>query len=124
MTFMDKLLETVHQSINNISKKSSEIIEVNKMNFSISKREGEIEELYEKLGRYVYKQLKGEHSINPIDLEGYISRIDFLKKDVETLEKLVLNIQNIKYCPRCKVEFDEDISYCPLCGKYIKELTS
>ncbi|SNS07509.1 Dor1-like family protein [Anaerovirgula multivorans] len=122
MSFTNKLSKAISQSMNEISKKSSEIIEVNKMNLSINKREKEIQELYEELGRHVYEHLQGGNYINKLDLESYISRIEFLKRDIETLEKLVLSIQKIKHCPRCEVEFNEDISYCPLCGKYIKDL--
>lgn len=122
MSFMDKLSKAISQSMNEISKKSSEIIEINKMNMSISKREREIQELYEELGRHVYEHLQGGNYISKLDLESYISKIEFLKKDIQTLEKLVLSIQNIKHCPKCKVEFDEDIAYCPLCGKYIKDI--
>ncbi|SET67596.1 hypothetical protein SAMN05660297_03113 [Natronincola peptidivorans] len=121
MNIIDKLSDAVSQSVEQLGKKSSEIIEVNKLNLNISKREREIQGLYEELGRHVYQHLRGENYINVQDLDKYFDQINYLQNDIETLRRLVIKIQRIKYCSKCKEEFDEEIVYCPLCGKYIRE---
>ncbi|AKL94262.1 hypothetical protein CACET_c07520 [Clostridium aceticum] len=118
---IDKLSDAVYQSMQQIGKKTSEILEVNKLNLSINKRKREIDELYEALGKYVYKYIQQYNNLTREDIDQYFNKIAFLQKDIETLEKLVLSVQNVLHCTHCKVEFDEEISYCPLCGRYIKK---
>ncbi|AOY76190.1 hypothetical protein [Clostridium formicaceticum] len=121
MILIDKLSEAVYQSMHQIGKKTSEILEVNKLNLSVNKRKREIEELYEELGAYVYQYLRQYERLTREDVDQYVNKIAYLQKDIESLEKLILSVQNIQHCANCKVEFDEEISYCPLCGRYIKK---
>lgn len=121
MDLIEKLSDAVARSIEDFGKKSSEVIEVNKMRLTISKREREIEELYKKLGLHIYNHMQKYDSITKEEIGIYMEKIFHLQKNIEALEKLVVNILDIKYCPNCKVEFDEEISYCPLCGKYIRD---
>ncbi|SDK15462.1 SIR2 family protein [Natronincola ferrireducens] len=122
MGFMDKLSDALSQSVEEIGKKSSEIIEVNKLSMNIGKKEREMEKLFLELGEYVYRNLQEYNYISRDNAEIYMHKIAYLEKEIDTLEKLALNIKKIRYCPRCKEEFDgEEVSYCPICGKYIRE---
>lgn len=120
MSFVDKFSDVVSESMKVISNKSSSMVEISKMNLSIRKREKEIESLLLKIGELVYRQTKLKQSINSGEIDDLVNRIDYLHNEVETLEKLVFKMQDIRACDYCKEVFEKKVSYCPLCGKHIK----
>ncbi|QUH24541.1 hypothetical protein [Serpentinicella alkaliphila] len=120
MSFVEKFSEAVSESVKMISSKSSNMVEISKMNLSIRKREKEIESLFMEIGEFIYNQMRGRGNISIEDIQGLLNRIDYLKNDVDTLEKLVFKMQDFRTCDYCKEVFERDVSYCPICGKYIK----
>ncbi|MDR5659413.1 hypothetical protein RH915_07910 [Serpentinicella sp. ANB-PHB4] len=120
MRFMDKLSYTLAESVKSLSEKSSEVVEISKINLSIRKREKELEDLYIEIGRQVYNQMKNNQAFATTQLNQLVNKIASLENDIETLQKLVFKMQKINACDYCKETYDDDISYCPLCGKSLK----
>lgn len=79
-----------------------------------------MEELYLELGYRVYLHFKKFHSITREDIDRYINEINRLAENIDTLEKLSLSIKGVKHCKGCKVEFEEDVNYCPYCGDSVR----
>lgn len=121
MSLVEKLSSAVLESAKTISSKSSNMVEISKMNLSIRKREKEIEKLFIEIGEYVYIQLQRKQIITAEEIQIQLKRIGYLQQDVDTLEKLLFKIQDIRACDYCKEVFDQSVSYCPFCGKNIKE---
>jgi len=120
LSFVEKLSNAVSESVKTISDKSSNMVEISKMNLSIRKREKEIESLLIEIGEYVYNQMKSKNTVTSDELRVLVKRIDFLQQDVETLEKMVFKLQDMRVCEYCKEVFEDNVAYCPLCGKYIR----
>lgn len=119
MGFIDKLSSSVSETAKTLSKRSADLVEISKLNLSIRKREEEIRELYEALGQYIHARLKKMNYINREDIEDYLRRIEALETDIQVFDKMVLKMRNVNYCDICDIEMDDDVRYCPLCGKYL-----
>ncbi len=119
MGFLDKLSSSVSETAKTLSKRSADLVEISKLNLSIRKREEDIQELYEALGQYVHARLKKLQYINREDVEEYIRKIETLEADIQVFDKMVLKMRKVNYCDRCDIELDDDVKYCPLCGKYL-----
>lgn len=114
-----RLSDILSETAKSLGKKSSEFVEISKLTLNAQKKQKQIEEKYEKIGQYVYSKLKRSNSITKEELEPWISEINILERDMKTLEKIALSIRNIKFCTYCNAEFDDEVNYCPLCGKYL-----
>lgn len=119
MGFLDKLSSSVSETAKTLTKRSADLVEISKLNLSIRKREEEIQELYETLGQYVHARLKKMQYINREDVEEYLRKIEALETDIQVFDKMVLKMRNINFCDKCDIEMDDDVRYCPLCGKYL-----
>jgi hypothetical protein len=120
MDIMDKFSHKISQSARLLAQKSSDIVEINKLYMSIRKREEDILETYEEIGRYVYNQLRESNHIIKEELVSQMRKVDTLQNEVASLEKLIISIKNLKYCSACKEEYHEDVYYCPYCGKSLR----
>lgn len=119
MALLDKLSNTLSETTKILGEKSSEVVEINKLNLSIRKKQNEINEIYEKIGEYIYGKFKRVNFITKEELDPWLNEIDALEKHIESLDRIVRNIKSAKYCSNCEIELDKDINYCPLCGKYL-----
>lgn len=119
MGLMDKLSNSVSTTAKNIGKKSTQIVEVSKLNASVRKRDEELMKQFEELGQYVYIRLKKLNYVTREELEETIRLIEQIEADIKTLEKLILNVRNINYCERCDIELEDETRYCPLCGRSV-----
>ncbi|ABR47571.1 conserved hypothetical protein [Alkaliphilus metalliredigens QYMF] len=120
MSLMEKFMNSASKSAKTMGQKSSEMVEVGKLNMSINKKEDLIQERYEEIGKYVYARLKRYEFVSKEEIGHLITELNTLNRDIEELEKHVLNIKKIKYCTDCKLELEEEAAYCPLCGKLIR----
>jgi len=119
MKLSEKLSNILSETAKSLGQKSSEFVEISKLTLSAQKKQDQIQDKYEQIGQYVYSKLKRANSITKEELQPWINEINALERDIGTLEKMALNIRNIKQCTYCNAEFDDDVNYCPLCGKYL-----
>jgi len=119
MSFFDKLSNSVSDTAKSLGKKSTDLMEVSKLKASIRKREEEIAMLFEEMGQYVYGRLRRLNYISREELEPLLTKIEKLEEEIKNLEKLILDIKQIKYCEHCEIEVEDDARYCPLCGRSI-----
>lgn len=119
MTISEKLSNILSETAKTLGKKSSEFVQISKLSINAQKKQEQIQDKYEQIGQYVYSKLKRASFITREELELWISEINALERELISLEKMALEIRNVKYCDYCKIELDEDTNYCPLCGKYL-----
>ncbi|MBU5677097.1 zinc ribbon domain-containing protein [Alkaliphilus sp. MSJ-5] len=119
MSLLEKLSNTLSETAKSLGKKSSEFVEISKLSLNAQKKQDKIQDKYEQIGKYVYSKLKRVSYITREELEPWINEINALEGDIDRLEKMALNIRNIKHCTYCNIELDDDANYCPLCGKYL-----
>ncbi|SCY69249.1 zinc ribbon domain-containing protein [Alkaliphilus peptidifermentans] len=120
MGLMDKLSNSMSQTAKSFTKLSANMVEISKLNLSIKKREEEIQQKLEEIGQYVYSRFKKMSMVSRAEVQDLILEIKVLEEDINTLEKLILNLKRLNYCEGCQLELDEDARYCPICGKLLR----
>ena len=97
------------------AKKSGELIEDAKLKIGISSEQEKIEDIYSEMGRRVYEaHLKGE-DVNDI-YKTECERIDAITEIINGMKLKILQMKNIKTCPKCKAEIELTSCFCPKCG--------
>jgi len=99
-----------------VARKSSELLEVTKLKYDISKLEKEMENNLTALGQLQYRRYRGE--------EGLDQEIQRLLEATTGLDDHILGLQNEverlqpkpPTCSECQTEVPPDANYCPKCG--------
>lgn len=113
ITKIGKYLENGAQ---NISYKSGQVFEISKLNMAISSEEKAMEEIYEQIGKKIYKDYKDS---KPMDksLVAKCEQIARIERDIAAMKKKVLKLKDKKLCKKCGYEMERNASFCPKCGK-------
>jgi hypothetical protein len=111
MSFLDKAKKAAQDA----KDKTTEIIEVSKVNRQIGQQEDKIKETYVLMGKQVFSEFMNGDELNP-DLKKMCEDIVSAKENVEELKKQILVIKNIRMCSNCKTEMSLDVAFCPKCG--------
>lgn len=116
MPFLDNISKKVGDAAKTAAKKSGEIVEVTKLNRSISLNEEKINKLYIEIGKVFYLKHENGDSLAGEELTAWCNQISELNEEIENLKDKILELKNIKICPNCKTEVGPDILFCPKCG--------
>ena len=97
------------------AKKSGEFIEEAKLKIGISSEQEKIEGIYAEIGKRVYEaHIRGEDLSELYKAE--CERIDALQELINGMKLKVLQMRNIKTCPKCQTEIESTSGFCPKCG--------
>jgi hypothetical protein len=111
MGFLDKAKKAAMDA----KDKTTEIIEVSKVNRQIGQQEDKIKETYSLMGKQVFSEFMSGNEINA-DLKKMCEDIVATKDAVEELKRQILIIKNIRICSNCKTEMPLEVAFCPKCG--------
>lgn len=89
---LTKIAESVEEGANIIAKKSSDVVEISKLNFNISNEEKNVKSKYEEIGRLVFEKYKN-HEIIDKDLEEYCKELD---NSITIINELSNKVSNLK----------------------------
>lgn len=96
-------------------KKSSNMVEITKLNNSISNEEKSINALFFELGRNYY----ASHGADA-DLEGiFLSLCSTIKQhenNIKAFREKIIQIKDMNICPTCGNELDKSYAFCDKCG--------
>ncbi len=88
-----------------------------KLKAQMADDKAKVRNLYEEIGKKIYeKHLLDEKVDLEIDLDGDISMLDILSDEIENIRMEILNLKDLKQCPKCFYEIDSSFNYCPNCG--------
>lgn len=113
ITKIGKYLENGAQ---NIGYKSGQILEVSKINMTISSKEKEIEEIYIEMGKKLYKDYKADKLLDK-SLAEKCEEIAKIERNIASMKKKVLKLKDKKLCKKCGYEMERNAAFCPKCGK-------
>lgn len=115
MSFFDKFGKKVEEATQVATKKSSEFVEVTKLNASIKSEEQNIEKLYREIGKRVYDDFCTDS-----DIYGEFSEICDEVKDshskIAQFQSRVRELRNIRLCSNCNAEVTSSSAFCDQCG--------
>ena len=124
MAFFDELkknlsgvTDTVAKTSENVMKKSSTAIEIQKAKLKKVSLEGDMKELYASLGKvYFEKYADGDM---PKEMAELCEKITSCPHAINEAEQRAALLKGVVICSNCQAEVDKDASYCPKCGAEI-----
>ncbi|HOM02520.1 MAG TPA: hypothetical protein PLH43_06795 [Acetivibrio sp.] len=115
MEFIKDFTRKVTDTAKFAARKSSDMVEITKLNFNIGTEEDKIKRAYAQMGEIVYRSFENGEEV-PADLKALCEKVADMKKNIEQMKQQILRIKSIKVCPSCKEELPEEVAYCPKCG--------
>lgn len=119
MDWLEKAKKTLTKTAKGAVKASGDAVEFAKAKIKLADLNSSIDELYEQIGKSMYKSLK-TGAEPQIDIEDIIEKIDALKDEVKQIEKTLAQVTNKIKCPACGAKCDAQSPYCADCGEKIQ----
>lgn len=124
MTFFDELkknlsgvTDTVAKTSENVMKKSSTAIEIQKAKLKKVSLEGDMKELYASLGKLYFEEYADGDM--PKEMAELCEKITSCQHAINEAEQRAALLKGVVICSNCQAEVDKDASYCPKCGAEI-----
>lgn len=124
MTFFDELkknlsgvTDTVAKTSENVMKKSSTAIEIQKAKMKKVSLEGDMKELYASLGKLYFEEYADGDM--PKEMAELCEKITSCQHAINEAEQRAALLKGVVICSNCQAEVDKDASYCPKCGAEI-----
>ena len=124
MAFFDELkknlsgvTDTVAKTSENVMKKSSTAIEIQKAKLKRVSLEGDMKELYASLGKLYFEEYADGDM--PKEMAELCEKITSCQHAINEAEQRAALLKRVVICSNCQAEVDKDASYCPKCGAEI-----
>lgn len=115
MDFIKDVTRKVASTAKVAVKKSSELVEITKLNINIGAEKDKISKIYTQIGKSVYDSFeKGEEL--PANYKVLCENVLSIKENIKKMKQQILQLKNIKICPSCTAELELDVAYCSRCG--------
>lgn len=119
MEFFEKATRVIGKYADSAGKKAGEITARAKIRFALANLQGDLDELYEKLGAIRYDAVKSGFD-NGSRERAAIAKIDRIKADMELL-KAELEVSKLEgKCHMCGEKVAKGSEFCPYCGEDLK----
>ena len=115
MALFENFTRKVTETAKAAAKKSSDLVEVTKINMSISSEEEKIQKEYAAIGKKIYESYKNNEEIAE-GLKENCGRIKSYEENIEAMSQKILELKNVKICTGCGAELEADMAFCPKCG--------
>lgn len=116
MDSLSKIGRYLEDGASNVAIKSGNLIETTKLNIAISSEDKMINEIYQDIGRKIYRDYK-ENKISDKRLIDKCEEISKIEKDIAAIKRKILKINEKKLCKKCGAEMERRATFCPKCGK-------
>ena len=111
MAFFDK----VKQGLDAASKKTTEVIETQKLNSSVRAEKEAIEEVFRLMGKASFEKYAATGEGAEENL-GFFQSILAHQEKIAELEVKLDELKNVKECPGCHAENPREVLFCSKCG--------
>ncbi len=115
MEWFNTIKGTVKKTAGMAYEKSSQMVEVTKINFKISEAQAKIDKEFEEIGRKVYGMYKDGDNVSE-DVKNICELIDNKYFEIETLNNQIEEIKEIKICKSCQAKNNSEAKFCSNCG--------
>jgi Zn finger protein HypA/HybF involved in hydrogenase expression len=115
MAFLGNIGKKVGEAAQAAARKSSEIVEITKLNANISSEEDKIQKLYIQIGKAVYGEFVSPGEIKE-DFKALCSQIAEHEQNIKALREKISEVKGIRQCINCGAELERSQIYCPKCG--------
>ena len=115
MSLFDELKKNVTDFTENVAKKSSEAIEVQKLKMQKSSLESDLRDCYVALGRLYEKRLADGCNPNSGE-EQLLRKIASVRKSMTAIDEEQRKLKGVILCGSCGQSVSKDYDFCPKCG--------
>jgi len=112
---LSKIGKSISEGAANAAKKSSNLVEITKINMTISGEEDKIKAVYAEIGALLQKKHESGEEVSE-DLLPYCKQIDDINANIEDLRNKIIELKNVVICTGCGAELSTEITFCPKCG--------
>lgn len=117
MEFFDKLTKKASETYKGAAEKTGKIAKETKLKLKMNENKSKINDIYEEIGKKVYqKHIADEELCIKKDLEEECTKIDILSSEIETYNREILALSDLKECIECKEKLKKDAKFCDKCG--------
>lgn len=103
-----------------VADKTSNIVDVTKLNISLSDTEKKINKLYTSIGEKIYEDYKGGSEL-PEKLTDLCDQISQFMGEADSIRQQIAELKSSVACPSCGVLNGKDGEYCSKCGQKLRE---
>lgn len=124
MPFMDhfnKIAKTVSEGASNAAKKSSEMVEITKLNLTIQSQQDKIKGIKAELGDKIYEKFVNG-AIMDEDVVALCYSIKEIEENIKQINVKIGLLKNSKICSSCGEEITSNSAFCPKCGAKQEEI--
>lgn len=115
MSVFENFTRKVTETAKAAAKKSSDLVEVTKINMSIGSEEDKIEKVYKEIGKTVFESFARGENVDEIFVDK-CKEIASYEDNIKDMRAKLLELKNSKVCPNCREELDIEVLYCSKCG--------
>lgn len=115
MAFLENLGKKVGGAAQAVTKKSSEIVEVTKLNVNVNSEEDKIQKLYTQIGKTVYENFRQTGNA-PDSIKETCEQIKAHEENIRALKEKIAEVKGIKTCINCGAEMEITQLFCSKCG--------
>lgn len=103
-----------------VADKTSNIVDVTKLNLSLSDTDKKMNKLYASIGEIIYEDYK-EGSELPEKLSDLCNQISQFMGEADSIRQQIAELKSSVACPSCGVLNGKDGEYCSKCGQKLRE---
>lgn len=115
MAFLSGLGDKVSKAAQAAAKKSNELLEITKINMSISGEEEKIQKIYKQIGELVFDDFKNNTDRGE-DIVALCQEVVSHQQAISDLKEKLMSVKNMKICSGCGAELERAVTFCPKCG--------
>ena len=115
--FLKNLTNKVSEIAANVKNKAVDVYDITKLKLDLRKKEADLDECFEKLGRAYYLNLK--FNGNNEKVEVLLETAESISNEINDLKKKIAFVQNKKICVHCGSIIDKNKPYCQNCGQKV-----
>lgn len=115
MDSLSKIAKSVGDGAKTAVKKSEDMVEIAKLNKSITNEEDRIKSIYNEIGKIIYLKYENNEAIED-ELIELCNKIDEYQDNISSLKQKIAEVKNVRICSNCGVELEIDTEFCGKCG--------
>lgn len=112
---LSKIGKSISEGAANAAKKSGNLVEITKLNMTISGEEDKIKGLYTELGEALQNKHEEGEEVSE-ELLSICKKIDDIKANIEELKNKIIELKDVVICSGCGNELPQETLFCPNCG--------
>jgi len=115
MQFFENLGKKVGEAAQAAAKKSSELVEITKLNASISSEEDKIQKLYVQIGKTIFEKFEQTGTADDTVKEACVQITEHMA-NVKAYKEKIAELKGVKTCINCGAEMERTQLFCGKCG--------